>query len=72
MDPRDRGRRGGGQFGTDRSLVRDNTRPGEEASVWDPEHPHTSKHGRHTDADLYRHDEDGRVQHIDREHVPDR
>lgn len=69
-DPR--GRSGGSQFGTERSMVRDNTRPGEEASVWDPLHPHESDHGRHTDADLYRHEQSGRVTRIDRAHVPDR
>ncbi|MHA1629057.1 MAG: hypothetical protein ACTSVS_02585 [Candidatus Heimdallarchaeota archaeon] len=68
--PRD-GRRGGSQFGRDRSLVRDSTRPGEEASVWDPLHPHGEGQDRHTDADLYRHEQSGHVTRIDRAHLPE-
>ena len=57
--------------GAERSMVRDHTERGESASVWDPTNPHESQHGRHTDADLYRHEHDGRVTRIDRVHIPE-
>lgn len=65
------GRASGGQAGEQRTLVRNHTRPREEATVWDPQHPHTSRrHGRHTDADLYRHEPGGRVSRVRRVHIP--
>lgn len=51
-------------------LIRRNIRPGEEATVWDPTRPHGKP--EHTDADIWRRDERGRVEHDrgSRVHIP--
>lgn len=56
--------------GTVDPLIRQNVPPGEDASVWNTEYPHGSP--EHTDADLYRHERDGRVTHDrdQRVHIP--
>ncbi len=64
-------RSGGSQSGMERDLVRRTTQPGEEASVWNAIKPHHNpESGWHTDANLYRHEQGGRVTFIDRAHIP--
>lgn len=57
--------------GTIEPLIRKEVPPGREATVWDPTNPHGDP--RHTDADIWRRREDGRVEHDrdSRVHVPE-
>jgi len=59
-----------GKTGFERDFVRENVPPGEEATLWDITHPHVSKGHPypHTDARLWRHEEDGRVSKVGEEH----
>lgn len=61
--------RGGG---TIPDLIRRNIRPGEEATVWDPTHPHPpGSPDEHTDAEIWRRNDSGRPERTgEKVHVP--
>lgn len=57
---------GGGTIGP---MIRREIRPGEEATVWDPTHPHGDP--EHTDAQVWRRREDGTPERTDEKvHIP--
>ncbi|KKP92750.1 MAG: hypothetical protein UU32_C0044G0007 [Candidatus Woesebacteria bacterium GW2011_GWB1_41_10] len=58
---------GGGTIGP---LIRENVPQGEDATVWDPTHPHGNP--EHTDADIWKRQDDGDVERDrdSRVHIP--